>query len=254
MLWAVFQNSILFEAAVWLHVSQTVLGWEAEEYVDIGVLQVINFNLLCEDSLLRYQQTYGLVSSVLTNSADLAGILRVRTRQEPLAVGRSQLLRVTLLPGLSRWLFGFYAVCAAINLVPALLSPLQGVTPGSSREELVWAVQHHFQYQEVRALSIRVVGCAEHKSPKWIIHVMFRRYHPKGSNPRTSDLSPRWKTACAAAGSTTADPAGMHLTLGRVVPACIHYYPVATRSCCCLHLNDPRLLMRAACCTALCKL
>lgn len=45
---------------------------------------VINFNLLCEDSLLRYQQTYGL-----------------------------------------------------------------GVTPGSSREELVWAVQHHFQYQEV---------------------------------------------------------------------------------------------------------
>jgi hypothetical protein len=27
-----------------------------------ALLQVINFNLLCEESLLRYQQTYGLVS------------------------------------------------------------------------------------------------------------------------------------------------------------------------------------------------
>lgn len=44
---------------------------------------VINFNLLCEESLLRYQQTYGL-----------------------------------------------------------------GMTPGSSKEELVWAVQTHFKYQE----------------------------------------------------------------------------------------------------------
>lgn len=44
---------------------------------------VINFNRLCEESLLRYQQTYGL-----------------------------------------------------------------GLTPGSSKDELVWAVQHHFKYQE----------------------------------------------------------------------------------------------------------
>lgn len=51
----------------------------------LALLQVINFNLLCEESLLRYQQTYGL-----------------------------------------------------------------GMTPGSSKEELVWAVQHHFKYQEVR--------------------------------------------------------------------------------------------------------
>jgi hypothetical protein len=28
---------------------------------------------------------------------------------------------------------------------------LQGMTPGSSKEELVWAVQTHFKYQEVRS-------------------------------------------------------------------------------------------------------
>lgn len=31
--------------------------------------------------------------------------------------------------------------------------PVQGLTPGSSKEELVWAVQHHFKFQEVRQLA-----------------------------------------------------------------------------------------------------
>lgn len=40
---------------------------------------------------------------------------------------------------------------------------VQGVTPGSSKEELVWAVQHHFQYQEVS----RLITCVSATCP-WL--------------------------------------------------------------------------------------
>lgn len=85
------------------------------------------------------------------------GSLLFGIRQDSLAAGSLQMFTATLLGGLSRRLLSLhcvqpYGVQPAIHLVPALLSPLQGVTPGSSREELVWAVQHHFQYQEVRVL------------------------------------------------------------------------------------------------------
>lgn len=50
---------------------------------------------------------------------------------------------------------------------------LQGLTPGSSKEDLVWAVQHHFKYQEVRGFQVagstgaRDVRSSSHRAGIW---------------------------------------------------------------------------------------
>lgn len=117
--------------------------------------QVLNFNSLCEESLLRYQQTYGLVSEsklLAVLSCDFIGqqlysmlVCTAIVTAAGTAVGMHQRCYVCL---------------AGTSAADFVVVGVQGVIPGSSKEELVWAVQHHFSYQEVRIWLIAPAICS----------------------------------------------------------------------------------------------
>jgi hypothetical protein len=129
------------------------------------VPQVINFNRLCEQSLLRYQQTYGLVSVTFLSPWSAGHSLSHQGLQQQLFHARV-LLHHAPATQLSPQLLSAFVkspmpsgACYNTALMHSLelaFILLQGLTPGSSKDELVWAVQHHFKYQEVSVVDTTV--------------------------------------------------------------------------------------------------